>query len=131
MKEKVLDILYRLGFEPEEMDGDWGYKFDYEDLTLLYCPEDGKSETLVMMVPSIYEITEENKAAVQDAAMRLCGKMRFVQPAIMFGSSLWLNYQHFLGDVEPTEDLVAHMVRVLAVSTVNFHKIINHDDYDE
>lgn len=40
IKEKVLDCLYMLGFQPELIDEDFGNRFSYEDLTILYNPLD-------------------------------------------------------------------------------------------
>lgn len=128
-KEKVLDILYQLGFQPEQLDDDFGYQFEYEGLTLLYSPEED-SQTLNLMVPAIFRVTEENKEAVLAAMVGLCGKMKFVQPAL-YGNSVWLNYQHYLGEQEPTEDLLEHMIKLLGVSTYQFNKILNSDGDDE
>ena len=85
IKEQVVSALSALGFIPEEIE-DFGYRFDYEGLTLIY---------------------------------------------IMFDNQVWLNYQHYAGENEVTASLIEHMVRVLAFSTINFHKIINGDDNDD
>ena len=128
VKEKTIEILYRLGFAPEELDNDMGYRFDYEGMNLLYTAEDDDANSITFMMPGIFEISEENRVAVLEATVKLCAKMKFVQPAIIF-DSVWLQYQHFMPDgAEPTEELIAHMIRVLAVATANFNQIINNED---
>lgn len=130
LKEKTLEILYQLGFQPELVDENFGYKFDYEGFTLLYTPEDDDTHNICIILPGIFDISNDNRVAVMEAMMKLSGRMKFVQPVIM-SNSVWLNYQHFLGELEPTPELIEHMIRVLAISTVEFHKIIGNEDDDE
>lgn len=127
IKEKVLECLYQLGFQPELIDEDFGYRFSYEELTIIYNPEE-ETQCLSLSMPGIFDISEENRAAVLEAMIKLCTKMRFVQPVIMF-DSVWLNYQHYLDkEADPTPELLEHMVRVLAFSMIQFHKIINNEE---
>lgn len=127
IKEKVLECLYQLGFQPELIDEDFGYRFSYEELTIIYNPEE-ETQCLSLSMPGIFDISEENRAAVLEAMIKLCTKMRFVQPVIMF-DSVWLNYQHYLDkETDPTPELLEHMVRVLAFSMIQFHKIINNEE---
>jgi len=130
IKDKILEILYQLGFQPELVDENLGYRFEYEGLTLLFTPEDEDAHTAFFMVPNIFDVSEENRAAVLEAMAQLTEKVKFVQPVIL-SDSVWLNYQHFLGEQEPTLQVIEHMIRVLAVSTVQFHKFINNEDDDE
>ncbi len=130
IKEKVLEILYQLGFQPEFVDEYFVYRFEYEEQTMLLIPEDEESHTVCLMKPRIFDITEVNRVAVLEAMVKLSGRMKFVQPVII-SDSVWLNYQHFLGEQELTLEVIENMIRALAVSTVQFHKIINNEDNDE
>ena len=38
MKEKILDMLKTMGFDPKELS--FGYEFEYEDLHYLFLPSD-------------------------------------------------------------------------------------------
>lgn len=130
IKDKVLEILYQLGFQPELIDENFGYRFEYEGLTILYAPEEDDAHTVTLMIPGIFDITDDNRVAVLEAVAALSSKMKFVQPNLTL-DSVWLNYQHFLGEHEPAPELIEHMIRVLAVSIVHFHKIINNEGDDE
>lgn len=127
--EKVLDILHQLGFQPELVDENIGYRFEYEGLTILFSPEED-SQTLNLMVPAIFDITEDNRVAVLEGMVKLSGKMKFVQPAT-YGTSVWLNYQHYLEDQDPTPGLLEHMIKVMSVSAAQFLNIMNDEDNDE
>lgn len=130
IKDKVLEILYQLGFQPELIDENFGYRFEYEGLTILYAPDEEDAHTVTLIMPGVFDVSNDNRVAVLEAIASLSSKMKFVQPNIAL-DSVWLNYQHFLGKQEPAPELIEHMVRVLAVSTVQFHKIINNEGNDE
>lgn len=128
VKEKTIETLYRLGFAPEELDNEMGYRFDYEGMNLLYTAEDDDANSIMFMMPGIFDITDENRMKVLETMVGLCAKMKFVQPVIML-DSVWLQYQHYMEDgQEPTETLIEHMIRVLAISTLQFHRILNEDN---
>lgn len=127
IKDDVLNVLRTLGFIPEEIE-DFGYRFEYEGLSLLYSVDDDESKCVTIVVPGIFDITEDNRLFALESMLKLCGKMKYVQPNIVFNDQVWLNYQHYLGDNPVSEDLIEHMIRVLAISTANFHRIVNGDD---
>ena len=130
IKEQVLTALSALGFIPEEIEG-FGYRFDYEGLTLIYSEDDEDSKCVTLIAPDVFDISEDNRTAVLEAMVKLCGKMKYVQPHIMFENQVGLNYQYYTNDNEVTAALIEHMIRVLAFSTITFHKIINGDDNDD
>lgn len=126
VKDDVLSAFSALGFIPKEVEG-MGFEIDYEGLNILYATEDN-AESVNLIVPGIFEVTDENKADVYDAIVELGGNMKYVQTYVMFGNKVWLNYVHYLGENEVTPKLIEHMITVLAYGTANFHKIINGDE---
>ncbi len=126
VKNDVLNAFSTLGFIPQEVEG-MGYEIEYERLTMFY-PMEEDEESVNLIVPGIFEFTDENKDDVYDAIAKLGGKMKYVQTYIMFGNKVWLNYVHYLGENEVTPKLIEHMITVLAYGTANFHKIINGDE---
>lgn len=130
IKEQVLSALGALGFIPEEIE-EFGYRFDYEGLTLLYSTEDDDTKCVTLITPNIFEISDDSRAEVLEAMVKVCGRVKYVQPHIMFGNQVWINYQHHIGENEVTPDLIEHMIRVLSFATSTFHKILNGDDNDD
>ncbi len=133
-KEDVLAVLRQLGFIPKLIDDDFGYGFEYEGLTILYLPNKDDNSCLTFMMPNIFDITEDNRVMALEAMAVLSSSVKYVQPFLMGKDQVWLNYQHYLGEgeneVKVTEDLVEHIIRVLAVSTAKFHQIINTEEDD-
>lgn len=130
MKEKVLTALKTLGFMPEEVE-DFGYRFEYEGLTLAFPVNEEDDKCLTLMMPDIFDISDDNRIDVLEAMAKLCGNVKYVQPQIISGNQVWLNYQHYLDENGVTPDLVEHMIRVLDYATQSFHRIINGDDNDD
>lgn len=130
IKEQVLSALGALGFIPEEIE-DFGYRFYYEGLTLLYSTEDDDTKCVTLITPNIFEISDDSRSEVLEAMVKVCGRVKYVQPHIMFGNQVWINYQHHIGENEVTPDLIEHMIRVLSFATSTFHKILNGDDNDD
>ena len=130
IKEKVLTALSALGFIPEEIEG-FGYKFDYEGLNIIYTLDDEDAKCITFIAPNVFDISDDNRIAVLEAMVKLCGKMKYVQPSIIFDNQVWLNYQHYLGDNEVTPELIEHIVRVLSFSTIAINNIINGNDNDD
>lgn len=129
IKEQVLSALGALGFIPEEID-DVGYRFDYEGLTLLYSAEDDDTKCITLIAPNVFEISDDNRTDVLEAMVKVCGRVKYVQPHILFENQVWINYQHYFGENEVTPELIEHMIRVLSFATSTFHKILNGDDND-
>lgn len=130
IKEQVLSALRTLGFMPEEIEG-VGYRFDFEGLNVLYSVDEESTKCVTLCAPGVYDITDGDRVTTLEAMVRLSGEMKYVQPFIMFGDKVWLNYQHYIGDNPVTPELIEHMVRVLMASTITFHKIINGEDNDD
>lgn len=125
--EKIVEILHNLGFEPELLNEELGYRFEFEGLTVVLRHGDLNANCLTLFLPNIYQIADENRVEVMAALLQLANDIRYVQPTIC-GESAWLTYQHFLGEnYEPTEELIEHMVRLLGGALVHFHKIIDNE----
>ncbi|MBD5325683.1 MAG: hypothetical protein HDR46_04205 [Bacteroides sp.] len=130
IKENVLKALSALGFIPEEIE-EFGYRFDYEDLIVLYAIDDEETKCITLKAPNVFDITDDNRVAALEAMAKLCDKVKYVQPHIAFGNKVWLTYQHYLGDNEVTPELIEHMIRALAYSTITIHNILNGNDNDD
>ncbi|MDE5629376.1 MAG: hypothetical protein K2I69_07430 [Muribaculaceae bacterium] len=130
IKENVLTALSALGFIPKEIEG-FGYRIEYEGITLIYTVDDEEARCITLTAPDVFDISDDNRTAVLEAMAKLCGKMKYVQPHIMFENQVWLNYQHYLGENEVTQELIEHMIHVLAISTITIHNIITGNDNDD
>ena len=100
-------------------------------MTVVYSIDDEEAKCITLTAPDVFDISDVNRVAVLEAMAKLCGKMKYVQPHIMFDNQVWLNYQHYLSENEVTPELIEHMIRVLVFSTITIHNIINGNDNDD
>ena len=98
---------------------------------MIYAVEDEEAACLTFTVPDVFDISDDNRVVVLEAMVKLSGKLKYVQPYIMFDNQVWLNYQHYLGKTEVTPELLEHIINVLAYSTYTIHNFINGIDNDD
>lgn len=127
INESVVTSLRSLGFIPEEVEG-FGYQFEYEGMTLAFPIPDDDTGSVTLIVPDVFDITDSNRIAVIEAMIRLCTRLKYVQPHIVRGNEVWLNYQHYVGETAPSTDVIEHMIRVLLYAFSTFHKILNENE---
>lgn len=129
--EKTLTSLRELGFFVETIGDDLGYKFEFEGINYFIANEDTEADDITISVPGVYDIPEDGRTEALEAMNTLCGKVKFIQPVIMFDNQVWLNYQHHLGEADPTTETVEHMIRALAFGTAIFHQITSENEEDD
>lgn len=124
-KELVLAKLEELGFSLEEA-GDFGYIFKYEELTILYMPDDDEN-FLRFAVPNIYDVTEENKPFVLEVVNETNMAIKYSKTCV-YGEDVWVFYEYRLfGDGE-LEEIIEHSMLLLQATYFLFHRKIEGDD---
>jgi len=129
-KEIILDQLEAMGFEPIEL-GDIGYAFKYEDINYLYMPDDDDDQFLRIVIPHLFDVTEENRVAVLEAMHETCLMLKYAKVCIMYENTVWAIYEHRLTSTDNLSMLLEHIIRVLeAVAHVFCGKINGEDVMD-
>lgn len=125
-KEKVLNQLEELGFALEEV-GEYGYFFKFEDLNILYMPDDDDENFMRFAVPNIYDVTEENKALVLEVVNNTNMTIKYSKTCV-FGDDVWIFYEYHLFGEDNLEDILEHSMRLLQATFFLFHRKIEGDD---
>lgn len=126
-REIVLGQLKAMGFEPLEF-GDLGSVFKYEDVSYLYMPDDDDEQFLRIVIPQLYEVTEENRVAVLDAMHETSLMLKYAKLCIMYEDAVWAIYEHRLNSSDNLSDLLEHIIRVLEAAVHVFRKKINGEE---
>lgn len=126
-KEIILEQLKSMGFEPINMP-EVGYVFKYEEMNYLYMPEEDDEQFLRIVIPHLFEVTEENRVAVLDAMHETGLLLKYAKVCIMYGDTVWAIYEHRLCAADNLSDLLEHIIRVLALAVYVFNKKINGED---
>ncbi len=124
-KELVLAKIEELGFSIEEA-GDFGYVFKFEELTILYMPDDDEN-FLRFAVPNIYDVTDENKRFVLEVVNDTNMSIKYSKTCV-YGDSVWVFYEYRLFGDDNLEDIIEHSMLLLQASYFLFHRKLEGDD---
>ena len=126
-KEIILDQLKAMGFEPIEL-GDVGYVFKYEEMNYLYMPDDDDEHFLRIVIPQLFEVTDENRVAVLEAMHDTGLMLKYAKVCIMYENAVWAIYEYRLTSTDNLAELLEHIIRVLEAAVHVFYKKINGED---
>ena len=124
-KELILAKIEELGFSIEEA-GDFGYVFKFEELTILYMPDDDEN-FLRFAVPNIYDVTDENKRFVLEVVNDTNMSIKYSKTCV-YGDSVWVFYEYRLLGEDNLEDIIEHSMLLLQASYFLFHRKLEGDD---
>lgn len=124
-KELILAKIVELGFSIEEA-RDFGYVFKFEELTILYMPDDDEN-FLRFAVPNIYDVTDENKRFVLEVVNDTNMSIKYSKTCV-YGDSVWVFYEYRLFGEDNLEDIIEHSMLLLQASYFLFHRKLEGDD---
>lgn len=124
-KKLILAKIEELGFSIEEA-GDFGYVFKFEELTILYMPDDDEN-FLRFAVPNIYDVTDENKRFVLEVVNDTNMSIKYSKTCV-YGDSVWVFYEYRLFGEDNLEDIIEHSMLLLQASYFLFHRKLEGDD---
>lgn len=124
-KELILAKIEELGFSIEEA-GDFGYVFKFEELTILYMPDDDEN-FLRFAVPNIYDVTDENKRFVLEVVNDTNMSIKYSKTCV-YGDSVWVFYEYRLFGEDNLENIIEHSMLLLQASYFLFHRKLEGDD---
>ena len=123
----ILKQLESMGFEPVEL-GEAGYLFKYEDFTYLFMPDEDDDNFLRILIPRIFDVTDENRLEVLEAMQETTQILKYVKVCIMYETSVWACYEHYLNSTDNLTDLLEHIIHILETSVHVFYKKINGEE---
>lgn len=126
-KEIIIDQLKAMGFEPIEL-GDAGFVFKYEDVNYLYMPDEDDEQFLRIVVPHLFEVTDENRVAVLDAMQETGLMLKYAKVCIMYENTAWAVYEHRLTSTDNIAELLEHIIRVLEAAVHVFYRKISGEE---
>lgn len=122
MTNKIYNALQLLGFELIPKEGRY-YVFDYEDMKMIWFPNDEDSHFLNISVPIILEKGDLNETFYYKLIDKLNETMMYVK-AYTIQDNIWLHYEReLLDDEEDLEAIISRMILRLANAFNNFCKL--------
>ena len=91
-------------------------------------PDDDDEQFLRIVIPHLFEVTDENRVAVLDAMHETGLLLKHAKICIMYEYAAWAIYEHRLTSTDNLAELLEHIIRVLEATAHVFYKKINGED---
>ena len=123
-KELILKKLEEQGFSIMVLD-EYGYAFKYEELTLIYIPDDDE-RFLRFGVPNIFDVTTGNRPFVLEVINDTNKTIKYGKTCL-YGEKVWVFYEYRLFGEDHIDDIIKHCFMVLLATIEVFHRKIEED----
>lgn len=118
--EMVLDFLRKQGFLPEVNDKG-NLVFKYQMCTFLYINNDEDEEFFQLIMPAIYDVTDENRDVVMDAANKVNQRLK-VCKAVILDDEVWLFFEILLDSSPDVSTIIPRALGILQGARQEFYQ---------
>lgn len=126
--EDVIGALRSLGFTPQD-NGNDSYSLEFENLVVLYMPDEDDEEFFRCSLPGVFEVNDENKEMIMELINRTNMRMKYTKTAI-YGDAVWVFYEAHIWSDSCVEDMIEHAMYLLKATLHLFHSLVEGDESD-
>ena len=109
--ELMMQFLKKEGLMPEVIDNN-NIIFKYQMRTFMYVENDEDASFFQLMMPAIYDVTDDNRDAVLVAANNITKGYKIVKCVVM-DDNVWLSAETLLDSSPQLEDIVPRFLELL------------------
>lgn len=117
----VLDFLRQQGFIPEVDEDNGNIFFKYQMETFLFVNNENDDEFFQLIMPAIYDVTEENRYAVLEAANGISLEIKVVKACVL-DNSVWLYFENILDQNPEISSILPRALGTLQGARQEFYK---------
>lgn len=125
LKEMLADYLREEGFLPKEEN--FGIAFKCEGINFLFLYDEDDEQYFRLVMPAIFDINEENRAAVLEAMNKVNSEMKVVKIYTFNDDSVWLGFEVLVDSTPVLEDFVPRGVNMLRAARRAFYEAIQQE----
>lgn len=122
--EMVINFLRQQGFCPEVDEDDGNVLFKYQMANFLFVNNDEDEEFFQLLMPGIYDVTDDNRDMVLEAANKVNHTIKVVKACIV-NDSLWLFFENLLDHTPEVEDIIPRALAILQGARQHFYQEIS------
>lgn len=111
LQEMMKQFLQEEGFCPKETD--FGLAFKCEGKNYLFIYDDDDAQYFRLMMPCIYETTEENEDEVFRAMNEVNSSVKVIKAYIMCENEVWLGFEVLVDSTPVVGDFVPRAIGML------------------
>ena len=115
-----MEFLKQQGFCPNvDPDGEVIFKYQMRTFVNYYAEDDEEFFQLVM--PAIFEVTDDNRDVVLEAANKVNVTMKVVK-CVILGDSVWVLYEDFVSQDTDMSDVIPLALNILQNAQQRFYQ---------
>ncbi len=118
--EMVLNFLRQQGFIPEVDEGG-NIDFKYQMASFVFINNDEDEEFFQLMMPCIFDVTDDNRDMVMEAANKVNRQIKVVK-ACVINDSVWLLFESLLDHSPEVSDIIPRALNILQGARRQFYE---------
>lgn len=122
LKEMMKQYLQEEGYCPK--DEEYGLAFKCEGRNFLFLYDEDDEQFFRLMMPAIYDVTEENLPAVLAALNKVNSDMKVVKVYTSYGDSVWVGFEVIVDSTPVLDDFVPRGLKMLRAAQMKFYEAI-------
>ena len=122
--ELVLNFLRQQGFLPEVDPDNNNIEFKYQMSTYVYFENDDDPEFFQLLMPNIFDVTEDNRDLVLETINKVNQTMK-VAKACIINDNVWLIFETLLDSTPDVGDIIPRGLRILQSTREEFYAQIS------
>lgn len=122
--EMVLNFLRQQGFCPEVDEEDGNILFKYQMANFLFINNDEDEEFFQLLMPGIYDVTDDNRDVVLEAANKVNHNIKVVKACVV-NDSVWLFFENLLDHSPEVDDIIPRALSILQGARQHFYQEIS------
>lgn len=122
--ERVLEFLRSQGFCPEVDSDNGNIVFKYQMLTFLFINNDEDSDFFQLIMPNIYDVTDDNRDIVLEAVNKTNLSLKVAKAAVL-DDSVYLFFEILLDQSPEVKDIIPRALGILQGTRQTFYENVN------
>ena len=122
--DNVLQFLRQQGFLPEIDEDNGNILFKYQMANFLYVNNDDDDDFFQLLMPGIYDVTDENREMVFEAANNTSHSIKVVKACII-NDSVRLFFENLLDSSPEIADIMPRALQILQAARQHFYEALS------
>ena len=116
----VFSYLKAQGLMPTEEE--YGISFKYQMKNFIVFSDDDDENFFRLMLPGIFDVNDENRGDVLEAANMTNNDMKAVKVTIFGDNGVWVFFEQFFDSTPVFDDIIPRGINILLASQNNFYE---------
>lgn len=122
LKELMMEYLKEEGYCPKETE--YGLDFKCEGRNYVFFYESADDQYFRLMMPNIFEVTDENREVVLKALNETNSTMKVVKAYTPISDAVWIGFEVLIDSTPVLADFVPRGIKMLRAGQEHFYEAL-------